>query len=187
MIYAIGAVGTEYIKFGYAQNVQKRLNQLQTACPMDLCLLASCKGSQRTEHGIHARLIAAKAHHRGEWFRNCAETQSIIENMKDRSLQATLDAAKAELMHQNRHRRLGAVLELSARKSMEWDRPTLPKQPRTTRLTERLEKQMLADPFPRMRARGLGVDLTNADIHAAVSSWFEQKHRSNASITQVKS
>jgi hypothetical protein len=36
VIYAIRAVGTEYIKFGRTESIRQRLKSLETACPHDL-------------------------------------------------------------------------------------------------------------------------------------------------------
>jgi hypothetical protein len=84
MIYAIRAVGTEYVKIGYTtgNTLGRRLEGLQTACPYPLEVLATCPGDHKAERSIHLRLFSAKAHHRGEWFRDCEAVRKIIEEMK---------------------------------------------------------------------------------------------------------
>ena len=116
MIYAIRAVGTEFVKFGIAANVDRRLRHLQTGCPLELELVASCWGGRLEEMTIHMRLVRAKAYHRGEWFRMCPEAEKIIEEMRAHKLVARPDANANVLRLEHRHKRLGAVLEF-ARKS----------------------------------------------------------------------
>lgn len=52
MIYAI-IQGSRYIKFGYTNNVEKRLQILQTGNPQKIKLLAYCEGTQK--HEAHIR------------------------------------------------------------------------------------------------------------------------------------
>jgi hypothetical protein len=119
MIYAIRALGTNYIKFGYTNNVAKRLSTMQTGCPVDLMLLASCSGDRKTEAWLHLRLLRAKAFQRGEWFNDCEEARQIIEEMKQHALKPEL-VSSADMALTQRHHRLGAVLALSQRKSRQW-------------------------------------------------------------------
>lgn len=79
MIYAIRAVGTPYIKFGYTgdRDPQNRLDGMQTGCPFELKLVAWAPGERMAEQWIHLRLKRAQAHHRGEWFTQCPEAEKI--------------------------------------------------------------------------------------------------------------
>jgi hypothetical protein len=117
VIYAIRAKGTEYIKFGYAQglSLETRISTLQTGCPHDLELLACCLGDIKLERKIHNRLLAAGDHHRGEWFKDGPIARAIIRHMKGEEVDSVLEAdSSAKPMREaKKHKRLGAVLELS--------------------------------------------------------------------------
>lgn len=56
MIYAIRAVGTEYIKFGKARSVGKRLAELETGCPHDLEIIAVADWPDEQEKSVHLYL-----------------------------------------------------------------------------------------------------------------------------------
>lgn len=72
--------GGEFIKIGYAKNVQNRIAGLQTNCPYELKLVYSMPGTFQTEVGLHRRF---KAHATsGEWFRWCDEIAEFIESMR---------------------------------------------------------------------------------------------------------
>jgi DNA-binding XRE family transcriptional regulator len=69
-IYAIGAVGTSWVKIGCTTGpVMKRLQTLQTGQPFPLQVLASIPvetDAHRIERQVHAFLVQDKR--RGEWF-----------------------------------------------------------------------------------------------------------------------
>jgi hypothetical protein len=109
LIYAIRAVGTEYVKFGVTDNkVNRRLKGLQTGSPFELELLAQCEGGALTEDYVHRRLIDAEAHHRGEWFKSCRETDKVIAEMKAGTLNVPQSQGAADPFT---HRRLGRMLK----------------------------------------------------------------------------
>lgn len=119
MIYAIRAVGTQYIKFGFTDyGIKKRLETLQIGCPLDLEVLATCYGKRNVETWIHWMLHKAGAHHRGEWFKECKDTAAVIELMKADSWLKT-DPAKVTAPVEVRRHRLGRALALG-RESMGW-------------------------------------------------------------------
>ena len=64
-VYFARAVGL--VKIGWAKNVQARLRELQTGCPVDLHLLATTPGERTDERSYHRRFCDFRA--RGEWFR----------------------------------------------------------------------------------------------------------------------
>src|SRR5688572_22706400 len=110
MIYAVLATGTCCVKFGVATDVQKRLEMLQIGCPFELEVLAVCPGGLKEEASIHSRLLKAKEHIRGEWFKYGYEAAQIIREMKERNLNST-PAGVIELRIANRRIRLQAELE----------------------------------------------------------------------------
>jgi hypothetical protein len=116
VIYAIEAMGTGFIKFGYTKdNVNRRLGSLQTGCPADLRLLAWCEGDMAAECWIHWRLSKAKAFQRGEWFKDGPEAQKIIQEMIEDNLQPELVPTGTMTVARQRHKRLGAALAASPR------------------------------------------------------------------------
>lgn len=71
MIYFLRAGDTEFVKIGYADNVAKRIAELQTGCPHELVLIRSLAGSQRDEGFFHSRYHERRI--RGEWFLFCED------------------------------------------------------------------------------------------------------------------
>ena len=83
LIYAIRAVGTNFIKFGWVKNsfgLKHRTMLLQTGCPFKLKVLATLPGTLEQEQTLHQMLKGS--HHRGEWFMLCSITRQAIELMK---------------------------------------------------------------------------------------------------------
>lgn len=81
MIYAIEAVGTEYVKFGIAQNLKRRLVFLQVGCPLELRNIASANWPDSEEDAIHFFLADKRL--RGEWFSKSDETRLVVQYMQD--------------------------------------------------------------------------------------------------------
>jgi DNA-binding XRE family transcriptional regulator len=68
MVYFIKQ--NDYIKIGYTNNFNKRLNQLQVSSPVKLEVLGIIKGTKDDESNYHK--MFSKYHSNGEWF-NCNE------------------------------------------------------------------------------------------------------------------
>lgn len=81
MIYAIHAVGTNYIKFGKAGNVKRRLQTLQGANPHELRVICEADWPDDAEALIHKLLTGSKA--RGEWFGLDKLAVNILALMRD--------------------------------------------------------------------------------------------------------
>lgn len=84
VVYAIAAPEI-CIKFGVANDPQKRLKKLQTDSPVDLKVLAfstplARADAFRLEWTIHRAVLSY--HVRGEWFRSCPKTLGIVELLK---------------------------------------------------------------------------------------------------------
>jgi hypothetical protein len=94
MIYAIRAVGTEYIKFGRASSVGRRLREMETGCPHELHIEAVADWPDGAETAIH-RLLEDQCQNR-EWFKDCEMAKLIIEWMGNK------DAGLARLHHEVR-------------------------------------------------------------------------------------
>ena len=91
MIYAIRAVGTEFIKFGKAKSVGQRLHDLQCASPHALIIEAVADWPDNMERTIHSALSAF--HVRGEWYRDCEDASQIIEAMRENMQSVAKDKA----------------------------------------------------------------------------------------------
>ena len=97
MIYAIRAVGSGFIKFGKANSVGKRLNELETASPYELELVAVAKWPDTAERAIHRILEAHNT--KREWFRECPESEQVILWMHSNDLQSLQQALKDKCLH----------------------------------------------------------------------------------------
>lgn len=94
MIYAIKAVGTEYIKFGRASSVGRRLKELDTGCPHELEIVAVADWPNGAETAIH-RLLES-TFQKLEWFRGSAYSEKVVGWMQAGDLDS-LRAAVAAL------------------------------------------------------------------------------------------
>lgn len=93
VIYAIRAVGTEYIKFGKANSVGKRLKGLETACPFELEVCAVADWPDGAELAVHLYLYNDRE--RGEWFRDGPMAREVMTWMVNG--QAGLERLRAEI------------------------------------------------------------------------------------------
>jgi hypothetical protein len=81
LIYAIRAVGTDFIKFGKANDPVQRLAGLQTSNPFELKLVACAEWPDKEESYIHMYLDDFR--HRGEWFVCDKATDKIVGLLRD--------------------------------------------------------------------------------------------------------
>lgn len=84
MIYAIRAVGTNFVKFGKARDVVKRLSCHQISSPFDLRLVASAPWPDSEESMIH--LYLSDCRERGEWFNSSSSVERVIGLLRDGEL-----------------------------------------------------------------------------------------------------
>jgi hypothetical protein len=77
LIYAIRAIGTQYVKIGRAASVGKRLKELDTGCPHELHIEAVGNWDDSRESAIHAYLVDHCE--KLEWFRDSPQTAQIIK------------------------------------------------------------------------------------------------------------
>lgn len=84
MIYFVEAVGVGNIKIGFtgADDVQFRIDQLQTGCPVPLRLLNAVPGTEQDEKDLHRRFAANRVH--GEWFKPAPELLALIAPAEQR-------------------------------------------------------------------------------------------------------
>ena len=76
MIYAIRCVNTSFVKFGRANNVGRRLKELDTCCPHELEIAAVVSWPDGSETAIHRHLHQQRL--KGEWFQDNDTVQRII-------------------------------------------------------------------------------------------------------------
>ena len=69
-----------YIKIGFATDMDKRLEDLQSENPEDLEVIWIREGEGHLEEAWHLKLKALGLHHRGEWF-YLPEDMSILEKL----------------------------------------------------------------------------------------------------------
>jgi hypothetical protein len=79
VVYFIQIGDSGPIKIGVSVDVQKRLQQLQTASPYQLRLLAKLLGGESKEAELHRRFAAFKM--QGEWFSPSQELQDFIHGL----------------------------------------------------------------------------------------------------------
>ena len=79
MIYAIRATGTQFIKFGKARSVGKRLVEIQSSSPFELFIEVVADWPNIAEKAIHSYL--EPMFERGEWFRDGLITRNVMQWM----------------------------------------------------------------------------------------------------------
>lgn len=67
------------VKIGFAEDVAKRMMQLQVSRPDKLVLLASMPGTVRDEADLHRRFVHLRE--RGEWFTGTQELMQVISSI----------------------------------------------------------------------------------------------------------
>ena len=77
MVYFIKQ--NDYLKIGYTNNFNKRLNQLQVSSPVKLEVLGIIKGTKEDESNYHK--MFSKFHSNGEWFSYNEELINFIDNL----------------------------------------------------------------------------------------------------------
>lgn len=97
----VDAVGTiyfvivhKYIKIGFAKNdLESRLNQIQTGCPYPMYLVGTCRAHHAVEKQMHQKFAHLRV--RGEWFYLSKELGEYIAE------RCGLEASQIPLMPQN--------------------------------------------------------------------------------------
>lgn len=75
-VYFITAREVGKVKIGCAYEPFRRLNHMQSCCPVDLVLEAVFKGAYKEEKEYHRQFAEHRA--RGEWFNLCPEIEALI-------------------------------------------------------------------------------------------------------------
>lgn len=78
----------KFIKIGWADAPQERLQELQIGSPYELCLLAArkCRSRQHAQHSerrLHSRL--KREHVRGEWFKPTPYLHGVLAEFSEES------------------------------------------------------------------------------------------------------
>ena len=112
MIYAIQAVGTDFVKYGFAKNVATRMYHHQTSCPLELVILATADWHNRAENRIHNLLRYQCV--RGEWFIHKGLSIQIVDMMLRDAVEAELFAMRITQSDRTRAR-LSAVIDFTSK------------------------------------------------------------------------
>ena len=86
MIYIIRMADTDYYKIGFTnhETPKQRLDQLQTACPRKLSIVAILVGDEKTESELHIRAWQYRTDGGSEWFQIPADVgQELTEGRQD--------------------------------------------------------------------------------------------------------
>lgn len=79
-IYFIEAVGAERIKIGWTEMpIERRMRELQTACPFPLTARLLLAGTQAEERALHRRFAHCRAMPNTEWFHLIGEIISFMK------------------------------------------------------------------------------------------------------------
>lgn len=74
----------DYIKIGYtSQEVEKRIQQLNTGSVHKLYVLGWINGDKKTENFLHLKFAASRVRHNAEWFE---PTEELITYINDNNL-----------------------------------------------------------------------------------------------------
>ena len=74
-IYAMQA--GDFIKFGWAKDVESRRLSLQTGCPWKIEVIGAAEWPRKFERAIHEKLKHVRSH--GEWFKDCEDSQAVVD------------------------------------------------------------------------------------------------------------
>jgi hypothetical protein len=85
MIYFIQGQKTQLIKIGLAEDVKRRLSNLQTGSPDVLVFLGGFPGDEAIETRVHARFRSQRKH--GEWFEPSDALNEFIQKRCVRNFQ----------------------------------------------------------------------------------------------------
>jgi len=121
-IYAIGAVGTSYVKIGSARNVEKRRKQLQTGQHLRLQTVASVS-VERDLYAIERQVQTFLAEHLqgGEWF----DTPMDVHRLTTLIANAVqwLEAERVRKVRETEERRRKAFEAAQSRKAVLSEEP----------------------------------------------------------------
>jgi hypothetical protein len=79
-VYFLQADGGGPVKIGRSANPQARVEELQQGSPVQLRLLAVCRGGHRREAELHRQFAAQRLH--GEWFRPGTELLAFVGGLR---------------------------------------------------------------------------------------------------------
>ena len=80
-VYVINAVGTGRYKIGFAKDVTKRIDVMQTGCPYEMVVVNVFDVPMKYEHRMHKLLAIFRV--QGEWFKLPTNVVDWIRGMSD--------------------------------------------------------------------------------------------------------
>lgn len=99
-IYAMRA--GEFIKFGWAKDVEARRLQLQTGCPQKIEVIAAAQWPRELESAIHRKLQDSSSC--GEWFQFGPDADAVVAMMQDDDF-----SGLEEFIQEKKYKGLGAI------------------------------------------------------------------------------
>ena len=78
-VYFLQSQTLGLVKIGSANNVARRLDQLRTACPDELRLIAVINGDVEAERQLHKKFARLRV--RGEWFHPGEDLMRYIDSV----------------------------------------------------------------------------------------------------------
>jgi hypothetical protein len=79
LIYIVEAIGTGLMKIGRTNGLDRRIQAMQTDCPVEIKILFQTK--EMSEKDIHR--LFANFHSHKEWFRINDESRGMIDALAD--------------------------------------------------------------------------------------------------------
>lgn len=107
-VYLIGAEGTAAVKIGTANDVTRRLREIQYMSPVELTVLWTCPGDVTLEHSLHSYFATKRSH--GEWFVFKDEDPVAVV----RAAVESGEASRTAHVPRRRGPRIGGVIESDA-------------------------------------------------------------------------
>jgi hypothetical protein len=167
VIYAIRAVGTEFVKIGKAGSVGRRLKELETGCPYELHIEAVADWPDPQESAIHEYL---RAHcQKFEWFRDSELTAKVIE-----WLQAGETGLRAFRVAFLEHAKKGGWIRLPGAVAAEY---VYPSRSERKRLSWARANQNVQPPVPKITEEAGIPVLLSAEDRAQANERYEQIKR----------
>ena len=119
MIYFLQASLIGRIKIGYStrERLYKRMNQIRTASPVTVELLATCEGNRSKERMLHEKFGASRRN--GEWFDPTPDLVRYIAGLQGRQHSVPSEEQEQERKQKRVHHACGWLIR-AFRQSRTW-------------------------------------------------------------------
>ncbi|MEU3901598.1 GIY-YIG nuclease family protein [Streptomyces sp. NPDC045251] len=106
-VYVIGARDGLTVKIGVTRSLERRLQQIQSTCPIRVEVLWHTVGGSALEKALHTHFAAQHSH--GEWFTFCSDPIVAVRTAIEDGLQADVPAQHLGQGDEYRRRQLFRV------------------------------------------------------------------------------